>query len=158
MKKALFAGTFDPPSIGHLDIIEKAAKMVDTLVLGIAENGTKAKPMFSLEQRLNMLKAAVKHIKNVEVVSFSGLVADYVKKNKIDVLIRGLRNFSEQEMEFSMAIANRKLANVETLFLLGDEKHAHISSSIIRDIVFNGGDLTLFVPAPVEKLIKAKKK
>lgn len=158
MKKALFAGSFDPPSLGHLDIILRASKLVDKLVIGVAENGAKGAPMFSIKERMDMLAEITKDIPNVRVVSFTGLIVDYARNEQIDSLIRGLRPFSDHENEFCMAIANRKMGAIETLFLPSDDKFAHISSSIIRDVAYNGGDLDLFVPGSIQKAIEKKLK
>ncbi len=156
MKTALFAGTFDPPTLGHLDIIERAAALCDKLYVAVAENSDKHLGLFSVEERLQMLEGMARNVSNVEVISFSGLVADFVQENGIDCLIRGLRAFSDFEYEFRMALANRKMANVETLFLVANEKVAHISSTLIREIARSGKHLEEFVPKGLIPMIYAR--
>lgn len=149
MKRALFPGTFDPPSLGHVDIIQRASKLCDKLYVGVAINPAKIST-FSAEERVSMLKKITRRISNVEVVSFSSLVVHYAKKNKIDYLIRSLRAFSDFEFEFRNALANRRLSGLETLFLMADEKHAHLSSTLIREIALFHTRLHDFVPASIE--------
>lgn len=153
-KVALFPGTFDPPSLGHLDIIKRSAMICDKLYIGIAENINKPAGMFTLPQRKEMLKVITKGIPQVEIISFSGLVIDWAAKNNVNFLIRGLRAFSDFEYEFRMALANRKMSGIETLFLMSDPNYSHISSSLIREIASFGHSLHDFVPDELEKMIK----
>ena len=149
MKKALFAGTFDPPSLGHADIIQRAAPLFETLYVGIANNSNK-KFTFSVKEREKMLHAIVKGLPNVKVVTFDGLAVDFAKEMQVDCLLRGLRSYSDLEFEFQMAFSNKKMTGIETLFLMAAEQYAHISSTIIREIASNGRRLHGFVPDVIE--------
>lgn len=151
--KGLFPGTFNPPSLGHLDIIERASKICDQLYVGIAANVGKTDELFSVEERKAMLREITKEIPQVQVITFSGLVVDYALQNKIDFIIRGLRAFSDFEYEFRMALANRKMSGVETVFLMADERHSHVSSTLIREIGGFGHRLDAFVPEQIEEII-----
>jgi pantetheine-phosphate adenylyltransferase len=156
MKKALFAGTFDPPSLGHLDIITRACSLCDKLLVGIGNNSSKKdQELFSLEEKLEMLKKITSHLPNVEIHSFAGLVVDFAKKNQVNFLLRALRSFSDWEMESSMAQANRKIGEIETLFLIADERFSHISSTVIRELGCNKKRLHDFVPAVIEEFVFA---
>ena len=134
MKKALFPGTFDPPTLGHIDIIRRSASICDKLYVGIAVNSFKTDALFSIEEKEAMLKKICKPYPHTEVVHFSCLVIEFAKQNQIDYLIRGLRAFSDFEYEFRMALANRHLSGIETVFLMADERVAHISSTLIREL------------------------
>jgi pantetheine-phosphate adenylyltransferase len=150
MKKALFSGTFDPPSLGHLDIIKKGSKICDRLVVGVGVNLSKKEGLFTVEERVKLLKELVKGISNVTVSNFSGPVADYAKEIKANFIIRGLRPFSDFSLEMQMAVMNRKLSGIETLFLLPDENYGTISSTLIRELAFYHANLREFVPKKVE--------
>lgn len=156
MRKALFPGTFDPPTLGHVDIIYRSASICDKLYVGIAENAYKSKPLFSVEEKVAMLKEICKPYSHVEVVHFSTLVVEYANENKINFLIRGLRAFSDFEYEFRMALANRHLSGIETVFLMADERVAHISSSLIREIGRYKGSLKEFIPKEIELRVSSK--
>ncbi len=154
---ALFAGSFDPPSYGHLDIIEKAAKLFDHLIISVAVNfKKKSKALFTPEEKVELLKKMTKRFPNVEIVTFSHLTVDFAKAKKATVLVRGIRAYSDMNAEFQMALANRRLASIETVFLLGDEKYSHISSTIIREIAHAHGSLEAFLPPEIESLVRAK--
>ncbi|NGX42513.1 MAG: Phosphopantetheine adenylyltransferase [Chlamydiae bacterium] len=153
MKKAVFPGTFDPPSLGHLDIIQRASKVCDRLYVGIALNVAKPEELFSVSERKAMLEEILKPLQNVEVVTFESLVVDYVQKNQIDYIVRGLRALSNSEYEFRMALANRKMSGVETVFLMADESLSHISSSLIKEIGSFGHRLHDFVPKEIEEVV-----
>jgi len=154
MKRALFPGTFDPPSLGHLDIIERASKICDKLYIAIALNPSKrAECLFTIEEKKEMVKEITQTISNLEVVSFSGLVTDFAKKNSVDFLVRGLRAFSDFEYEFRMALANRRVSGLETVFLMADARHAHISSSLIREFAHYKTRLHDFVPKVIEERV-----
>jgi pantetheine-phosphate adenylyltransferase len=146
--RLLFAGTFDPPSLGHLDLIERGIKLCDELYVGIANNPAK-KPLFTVDERKKMLQALTK----AKVVVFSGLVVDFAKKNKITCLLRGLRSFADLDRELQMAQMNRELTGIETLILPADPRYAHISSSLIRELASNKARLSRLVPASIEKKI-----
>ena len=152
-KVALFPGTFDPPSLGHLDIIKRAADVCEKLYIGIAENVNKPSALFSVEEKKVMLQEITKGIPRVEIISFQGLVIDWAAQHHIDFIIRGLRAFSDFEYEFRMALANRKMSGIETVFLMSDGNYSHISSSLIREIASFGHTLCDFVPAELEEAI-----
>lgn len=145
MKRGLFAGTFDPPTVGHLDIIRRAASFCETLYIGLADNPSKTPPMFSLKQRKELLQEALQGIPNIKIISFKGLVVDFAKKQKIDVLIRALRPGSDLSNEFAMAAANRHMGGLETLFLTSDPRYSQISSSLVREIISAGGNPKDFI-------------
>jgi len=153
-KKAIYAGTFDPITVGHLDIIERGSKLFDKLVVGIGIN-SKKKPMLTDESRIYMIKEAVGHLENIEVIQFGGLLVDIAKKIGVDVIVRGLRMFSDFESEFQMALTNRELASeIETIFLTPKHEHSFISSSMVREVWSNGGDISKFVPKNVARILE----
>lgn len=153
MKKALFPGTFDPPTLGHIDIIRRSLSICDQLFIGLAINKAKGETLFSAEEKLEMLKKITHPFPQVKVVSFSTLVVDFAKEHKIDFLIRGLRAFSDFEYEFRMALANRHLSGIETVFLMADERTAHISSTLIRELGRFKSRLHEFVPPEIEEQV-----
>jgi pantetheine-phosphate adenylyltransferase len=156
MKKALFAGTFDPPTLGHLDLIQRAAAVCDKLYVGIAINTSKTDPLFTVSEREAMLKTICRKIPHIEVVGFSTLVTEFAKEQKIDFLVRGLRAFADLEYEVRMALTNRQLSSIDTLFLLADEKYGHISSTLIREMGKFKGRLHDFVPKEIEEQVFQK--
>ncbi|HTP12999.1 MAG TPA: pantetheine-phosphate adenylyltransferase [Bacteroidota bacterium] len=150
MNIAIYPGTFDPITNGHLDIIERAVKMFDKVIVTIARNSSK-NPLFSDKERIKMIREAVKEWSQVEVDSFEGLLVDYARKRKASVILRGLRAISDFEYEFQLALTNRKLNDeVETVFLMPSEKYTYLNSTIVREIARLGGDVSDFVP-PVVK-------
>ncbi len=154
MKYAAVTGTFDPPTLGHLDIIQRAHKMCNKLIVCVAQNESKVKQItFSVDDRVAMLKEITKDLANTSVVFVDGLISDYAKKNNIHFLVRGLRAFSNIENELRMAQANKKLSGVETVFLLADERYSHISSSLIKEISFHKSSLKDFVPSSIEESV-----
>ncbi len=153
MRKALFAGTFDPPTLGHLDLIHRASAMFDTLFVGIGANNAKLKSILSVQQRLEGLKKEVASLSNVEVVSFSGLATQFAKEHNIDVLLRGIRSLSDMEYEMQMARANRKIGEIETVFILSDQSFSQISSSLIRELALHKAPLGDFIPEQFERMI-----
>lgn len=148
MKKAVFPGSFDPITLGHVDVIERATKLFDEVVVAIGINADK-KYMFSLEQRKHFIEACFKDNKKVTVQTYEGLTVDFCKKNNINFIVRGLRNPADFEFEKAIAHTNRDLARVETVFLLTAAKTSYISSSIVRDVLRNGGDASTLVPSVV---------
>ncbi|NGX53331.1 MAG: Phosphopantetheine adenylyltransferase [Chlamydiae bacterium] len=150
MSIGLYPGTFDPPTFGHLDVIERAATMCDKLLVGVAQNSSKKNICFSTDERAAFLKALLAKHKNIEIVHVPGLVVDFAKKMKISFLIRGLRAFSDMEHEFQMALANKKIGEMETIFFMADGKYAHISSTLIREIARAGHHLKDFIPPEIE--------
>ncbi len=156
MRIAIYPGTFDPITNGHLDLIERAQVLFDQLYVAIADNLEK-EPLFSEPERFEMVKGCVKSKKNVKVISFTGLLADLSKKLKAVAIIRGLRAVSDFEYEFQMALMNRKLyANAETVFLMPSARYTFLSSTLIKDIARFGGDISKFVPKIVERKLKEK--
>ncbi|MBS0604726.1 MAG: pantetheine-phosphate adenylyltransferase [Verrucomicrobia bacterium] len=156
MKTALFPGTFDPPTLGHVDIIRRSQTICDKLYVGIAINSTKPDDLFTIEERIAMLKEICKPYPHADVVTFSTLVVEFAKQNKVDYLIRGLRAFSDFEYEARMALANRKLSGIETVFLMADERVGHISSTLIRELGRFKCRLNDFVPSEIEDQIFKK--
>ena len=157
MKKALYSGSFDPLTNGHLDIIRRASKMFDKLVVGVIHNPNKS-PLFTVEERVEMISNEVKDLDNVEVTSFTGLLADYVNGNKFDAVIRGLRATTDFEYEIQMAQMNAELFDegTESVFLMTSPKYSFISSSVIKEVVSLNGKVDGLVPPAVLKKIKEK--
>ncbi len=157
MKKALYAGTFDPITNGHLDLIKRASKLCDKLIVGVMENKSK-KPFFSSEERVKMIHSCTSSLTNIEVIRFDGLMADYVNCNQIDAVIRGLRATMDFEYEIQMAQMNMRLYNkdVETVFLMTTPQYSFISSSIVKEVFSLNGDVTGLVPKAVLKELKKK--
>ena len=151
--KALFAGTFDPPTLGHIELIRRGAKVFDELIVGIGENSAKQGSMLSIQDRLEGLKRELSSLTNVEVVKFSGLATQFAKEQGIRVLLRGIRSSSDVEYEMQMARANRKIGDIETFFLISDTAFDGISSSLIRELVINKAPLNDFIPEQFERMI-----
>ena len=145
MKTAIFPGSFDPITLGHKDIIEKSLNIFDSVIIGIGQNSEK-KYMFSAERRKQFVEETFKSINNIEVKIYDELTVDFCKKNNADFIIRGLRNVSDFEFEKSIALTNRKLSGIETLFLLTSAKNSYISSGIVRELIKNNGNYSLFIP------------
>jgi len=151
---ALYPGSFDPFTLGHLDIVERASRLFDRVEITVAENTSK-KTLLSLEDRRRLVTECTAHLSNVTVCSFTGLLAEYAVRQGAGALVRGLRQVSDFEYEFRMAFANRRLApDVETVFLMTSEQYALVSSSIVREIHHWGGDISSFVPPPVLRALK----
>lgn len=156
MKKALYSGSFDPMTNGHLDIITRASKMFDKLIVGVIHNPNKT-PLFTPEERVNLIKKVIGDLPNVEVDCFTGLLADYVNENKFDAVVRGLRATTDFEYEIQMAQMNSKLFNpgTESVFLMTSPQFSFISSSVIKEVVALNGSVEGLVPAVVlEAIIK----
>lgn len=146
MKAAIYPGSFDPVTLGHLDVIERSSKLVDHLIVGVLNNNTKT-PLFSVDERVNMLKEATKHLGNVEILSFTGLLVDFAKSLHVNVIIRGLRAITDFEFELQMAQTNSIInTNVDTIFLTTNLKYAYLSSSNVKEVAMFGGDISEFVP------------
>jgi pantetheine-phosphate adenylyltransferase len=155
-RAAIYAGTFDPMTRGHLDLIERAAQIFDRLIVAVAEHSRK-NPLFSMEERLELARAVVKHLPNVEVDRFAGLLVDYARTKKVHVLVRGLRVLSDFEFEFKMALTNRAMApDVETVFLMTKEDYSFLSSSTVREVAELGGHTDQFVPPVVHAALQRK--
>ena len=145
MKKAVFPGSFDPITIGHLDIVERAIKVFDEIIIAVGDN-TNKKYMFPKEKRVEFVKQTFYNYDNVKIESYDGLTVDFCKKNNIEFMIRGLRNPADFEFEKSIALTNREMTDIETIFFLTSPENSFISSSIVRDLIRNNGDYKLFIP------------
>ena len=157
-QKAIYPGSFDPVTYGHIDIILRARKIFDTVVVAVAHNSRK-KPLFSLEERIQMLKEVTSGIDGVIIDDFDGLVVDYARKNNIGVIVRGIRMLSDFEYEFQMALTNRKLSqDVETIFLMPSEQYSYFSSRLIKETAELGAELSAFVPREIQNRLKEKLK
>lgn len=155
---AVYPGSFDPVTNGHLDIIKRALKIFDRVIVAVAHN-TEKRPLFDVPERVAILKRSLKGLKRVEVDEFDSLVVDYVKKKKATVVVRGLRMISDFEYEFQMALTNRKLSSdIETIFMMPSESYSYLSSKLIKEAASLGASLKGFVPHFVEKEIKKKLK
>ena len=156
LKKAIYPGSFDPVTYGHIDLIKRAGNIFPELMVAVAHNPEK-KPLFSVEERVAMLKKVTAKLKNVSVVDFGTLVVDYARRQQAYVLIRGLRMISDFEYEFQMALTNRKLApDIETIFLMPQESYSYLSSKLLKEAAVLGADLSSFVPDFVAKALKRK--
>ncbi len=155
-QKAIYPGSFDPVTYGHIDLINRARNIFSEVIVAVAHNSSK-KPLFSVKERVNLLKKATQGIDGIIVDSFDGLVVDYARKQKAGVLIRGLRMISDFEFEFQMALTNRKFsADIETIFLMPHESYSYISSKLLKEASWLGADISSYVPDFVEKAIKNK--
>ncbi len=156
VKIAVYPGTFDPVTNGHLSIVKRAVSIFDRVIVAILHNPNKA-PLFSLEERINMLHQMLADMPNVEVDAFDGLLVDYVIQKKSNVILRGLRALSDFEMEFQMALMNRKLnRDVQSVFLMTDYKWFYTSSTIIKEAASHGGDVSGLVPKLVNRKLRQK--
>jgi len=156
-RSAIYPGTFDPITLGHHDVMRRAADVFDLLVVAVAESPRK-KLWFELDERLAMVREAVRDVPNIQVVSFGGLLVEFARNQGIHVLVRGLRAFSDFEYEFQMALSNRKLApDVETVFLMTSDTYSYISSSAVREVSELGGDTSLLVPKGVQLALERKR-
>ncbi len=153
---ALYPGSFDPPTNGHLDLIERGAKIFDELVVGILRNSEKV-PMFSLPERLEMLKTLTAHLKNVRIEAFHGLMVEYAKSIEATCVLRGIRAVSDYEYELQMALMNRKLEpTLETVFMMPADKYSYVSSRLVREVAQAGGPVKGLVPEVVEQKLREK--
>jgi len=156
---AIYPGSFDPVTNGHLDLIQRASKLFDELIVAIARNPEKGSALFDLDERKEMLRAMTTDLTNVSVDTFEGLLVNYVVSKNANVVLRGIRAVSDYEFELQMALMNRKLdQRVETIFMLPAEKYSYLSSRIVREIAHLGGPLTGFVPELVEQRLRQKVK
>ncbi|HEX9780775.1 MAG TPA: pantetheine-phosphate adenylyltransferase [bacterium] len=156
--RAIYPGTFDPVTFGHIDLIKRAYRIFPDVIVAVAHNVGKA-PLFSVEERMRFLRRATRSLRGVQVDHFGGLTVDYVKRRRGHVMIRGLRMLSDFEYEFQMALTNRKLANdVETVFLMPSEAYAYVSARLIKEAAVLGADLAPFVPSYVEAALRERLK
>jgi len=158
IRRAIYPGSFDPVTNGHLDVIERARKLFDEVIVAVAHNDQKH-PLFSLEERMSLLSATLDGTRNVEIAPMDGLLVDFAIARQATAVIRGLRAISDFEFEFQMALMNRKLeSSVETIFLMPKEEYTYLSSRIVKEIARLGGDVSGFVPLPVAKALTGKLK
>ena len=155
-KVAVYPGSFDPITNGHLDVIRRAASMFDRVIVAVAHNSGKA-PLFVVRERLALTRQAVRRVRNVTVDAFGGLLVTYVRRKHAQVVVRGLRAVSDFEFEFQMALMNRKLEpRVETIFLMPKDEYTFLSSGLVKEIAELGGDVSEFVPLAVERALRSK--
>lgn len=153
---AIYPGSFDPVTNGHLDIIERCAKKFDKLIVAVLENNSKS-GMFSIKEREDLLKYSLKDYDNIEIATFSGLLVDYVKERNIDIIVRGLRAISDYEYEMQMALTNKSLYDdAETMFLISNTQYSFLSSSVVKEIAIFNGDITGLVPQIVRESMQRK--
>jgi pantetheine-phosphate adenylyltransferase len=156
MKIAIYPGTFDPITNGHIDILERALELFDKVIISLAVNSTK-EPLFSEQERLEMIKEVIRNYENVEVDSFQCLLVEYAQQRNAIAIIRGLRAISDFEFEFQMALMNRKIyKKASTVFLMPHEKYTYLSSTIIKEMARLHGDISQFVPEPVRRKLEEK--
>ncbi len=156
MRTVVYPGSFDPFTNGHLDVVQRAAKLFDRVIVAVAQNEGKS-PYFTMQERRNMVAEATRDLPNVEVDGFSGLLVHYVDDQRADAIIRGLRAVSDFEFEFQLALMNRNLnERVETIFMMPKDTYTFLSSRIIKEIARLGGDITPFVPVGVKKALLEK--
>jgi pantetheine-phosphate adenylyltransferase len=156
MRTAIYPGSFDPLTNGHLDVIERAVKLFDRVVVAVAKNEGK-QPLFGLDERLEMVQRSIRHLPTVEADSFDCLLVDYVERRSAQAIVRGLRAVSDFEFEFQLALMNRKLnEKVETIFMMPKDTYTFLSSRIIKEIARLGGDVSVFVPAHVRTALLEK--
>jgi pantetheine-phosphate adenylyltransferase len=154
--RAVYPGSFDPVTNGHIDLIQRSAALFDKVIVAILRNAEKT-PLFTVEERMEMLEKSVQHIKNVSVTSFAGLLVDFVERMEASVIIRGIRAISDYEYELQMALMNRRLSNkVETVFMLPAETYSYLSSKLVKEIAHLGGSIKGLVPPEVEKRLGNK--
>ncbi|MDP3766240.1 MAG: pantetheine-phosphate adenylyltransferase [Nanoarchaeota archaeon] len=156
MRTAIYPGSFDPATNGHIDVIERALKLFGNVIVAIGDNPGK-KPLFSTKERIEMLKESTSHLKNIEIDSFSGLLIDYAKSKNSKIIIRGLRAVSDFEFEFQRALMNRVVnGDIETVFIMTKEDYVYLNSSIVKEMAMFGGKVNGLVPKIVEEKLREK--
>jgi pantetheine-phosphate adenylyltransferase len=156
LRVAVYPGSFDPVTMGHMDIIQRAARQFDVLIVAVLNNLSK-KPMFTVEERKQLLREATAHLPNVEIDSFRDLLVNYMRNKQADVIVRGIRSVTDFEYELQMASTNHKLSSeVETIFMMTNPKYSYLSSSVVKEIAMFNGDVSTLVPTHVEVAMKAK--
>lgn len=154
MKKAVYPGTFDPVTYGHLDVIKRGSKIFDELIVAVGHNPLKT-PIFTIKERMKMLSKYTGEIMNVKVDCFEGMLVDYMKEIQINIILRGIRTVSDFEHEFQRALTNRVLkTDIETVFIMSSQEYSFLNSSLIKEAVSLGGNVSAFVPPEVEKLLR----
>ena len=154
---AIYPGSFDPMTRGHLDVIERAAAVFDRVTVAVVVNPQKREPLFTLDERERMIKASVAHLRNVEVTHFRGLLADFVRGRGATVIVKGLRVVSDFESEMSTALMNRSLSTVDTVFLPSDPRWSFVSSTLVKEVYSLGADVAEYVPSAVLRVMQAKR-
>jgi pantetheine-phosphate adenylyltransferase len=153
---AVYPGTFDPVTNGHLDLVQRCAPLVDRLVVSVLANETKS-PLFTAEERVDMLKVVLQNFPNVEIDSFDGLLIDYARRKQARLILRGIRAISDYEYELQMALMNRRLApEIETMFMMAGEAHSFISSRLVKEVIRLGGNISGLVPPSVEEVLRRR--
>ncbi len=155
--RAVYPGSFDPLTLGHVDVIERAAQIFGRVLVAVVVNPQKREPLFSLEERKGMIVESIRHVANVDVTDFRGLLAHFVKAQRIDVIVKGLRVVSDFESEMSTALMNRSLSDVDTVFLPSDPRYSFVSSSLVKEVFFLGGEIDRYVPSSVLRTLHAKR-
>lgn len=156
MRIAIYPGTFDPITNGHIDIIKRSISLFDKVVVAVTSNPSKS-PLFDMNERIEMIKSSIKDMKNVEVDGFNDLLVNYASMKNATAIIRGLRATSDFEFEFQMALVNRKLSKeLVTVFLMPNEKYTYLNSTIVKEVASFHGDVSCFVPVEVNKMLKNK--
>ncbi|GAX61866.1 phosphopantetheine adenylyltransferase [Candidatus Scalindua japonica] len=154
MKKAVYPGTFDPVTYGHIDVIKRGSKIFDELIVAVGHNPFK-NPIFSVQERMDMLSNNTKEMQNTRIDYFDGMLTDYMKEVETNIILRGVRTVSDFEHEFQRALTNRVLsADMETVFIMTSQEYSFLNSSLIKEVVSLGGDISKFVPSDVEKLLR----
>ena len=156
MRRAVYPGTFDPVTYGHLDVIKRGSKIFDELVVAVGHNPLKD-PLFTINERMDMISKNTKNISNIKVDCFKGMLIDYMKEMQTNVILRGIRTVSDFEYEFQRALTNRVLkVDIETVFIMTSQEYSFLNTSLIKEAVSLGGDISKFVPSDVEKLLQQK--
>ncbi len=156
MKRAVYPGTFDPVTYGHLDVIKRGSKIFDELIVAVGHNPLKD-PLFTINERMDMISKNTRKISNIKVDCFKGMLIDYMKEKQTNVILRGIRTVSDFENEFQRALTNRVLkADIETVFIMTSQEYSFLNSGLIKEAVSLGGDISKFVPSDVEKLLQQK--
>ena len=155
--KAVYPGSFDPLTNGHLDVIRRSAAVFEVLTVAVVVNPQKREPMFTLEERKDLIRECTADLPNIEVTDFRGLLADFVRQIGADVIIKGLRVVSDFESELSTALMNRSLSGIDTMFLMSDAKYSFVSSSLIKEVFLLGGDVSGYVPEPVLRTMNSRR-
>ncbi|GGA40132.1 pantetheine-phosphate adenylyltransferase [Paenibacillus physcomitrellae] len=156
LRVAVYPGSFDPVTMGHIDIIQRAARQFDVLIVAVLNNLSK-KPLFTVEERKDLLRECTRHLPNVEVDSFRDLLVNYMRNKQADVIVRGIRSVTDFEYELQMASTNQKLnSEVETIFMMTNPKYSYLSSSVVKEIAMFQGDVSTLVPPEVEAALKVK--
>lgn len=156
MRKAVYPGTFDPVTYGHLDVIKRGSRIFDELVVAVGHNPLKD-PLFTIKERMDMISKNIREIKNTRVDCFKGMLTDYMKEMQTNVILRGIRTVSDFEYEFQRALTNRVLkTDIETVFIMTSQEYSFLNSGLIKEAVSLGGDISMFVPSDVEKQLQRK--